>query len=519
VSVLVRGGRVVVAHGEPTGADVLVDGGRIVGVGAAAQDSAANDSAAVIDADGRLVLPGFVDAHSHAGARVFDDDARLALLRQGVTTIVTGQDGVGPAPGDGSWAARYFGAIDGEHPAYDGTGIGSLLATYDGTVPLNVATLVPAGTVRQQVVGPEARQASPDEIDRMQELVRAGLAEGAVGLSTGLDYVPGLYADEDELVALCRVVAEADGVYVTHMRGGYETNVAAGLDEVAAIARRSGVRAHVSHLHADGALAREALKESGVPMTFDAYPYSRGCTLLAMMLLPPELAEPGTDVLADALDRPGGAARVRQAILDRVLARPDLGPGWADQVTLSHIADPAHAAAGGRTLADAAGAAGLDPATFALEVLRASRSQVTAVIRVPHPRTPADLLPLYGHDGHAVGSDGILVGAHPHPRATGTFPRWIADYVSSGAMPWSDAVRHLSTTAVEVHRLGDRGRIAVGAVADIVLVDETTVAPGSDYASPWELARGIDDVLVAGVPVLADGALTGATPGRGLRRS
>ena len=518
--VLLRGGSVLdgPADDSPRRADVLVADGRITAVG---PDLGLPADARTIDCGERLVLPGFVDAHSHAGSLVFDEAVQTALLRQGVTTIVTGQDGVGPAPGDGGYADRYFGAIDGPHPHWDGGGIGALLATYDGTTPLNVATLVPAGTVRHEVLGDDDRPATAADLDAMRALVRRGLVEGATGLATGLDYVPGLFADTAELAALCTEVAAANGLYVSHMRGGYEANARAGLDEIADIVRASGVRAHVSHLHAPVGLAVAALAElaaSGAPMSFDAYPYSRGCTILSMLLLPAELARPGTDDLARALTDEAGRHRVRGAVLERVLGRADLGTDWADQITLSHVPAAEFHALRGRTLAEAAEATGTDPVDLALDVLVDSALQVTVVMRVPRPRTADDLAPLFRLPGHTAGSDGIFVGTHPHPRAYGTFARYLEEYAVSGRLGWSEVVRHLSTTAVERYRLGDRGTVRVGAVADLAVVDPDGVAARSSYARPTRLAEGIDDVLVAGVPVVADGALTHATPGAGIRR-
>ncbi|MGU3409821.1 N-acyl-D-amino-acid deacylase family protein [Microbacterium sp. M1A1_1b] len=515
--VLLRGGSVVGAD-DVVRADVLVEGDRISDVG---PGLAVPADAVVIDCGERLVLPGFVDAHSHAGSLVFEPQVQLALLRQGVTTIVTGQDGVGPAPGGGVYADTYFAAIDGPHPRHDGTGIGGLLATYDDTTPLNVAVLVPAGTVRHAVRGDEPGPAAPHERRAMRTMVRDGLDAGAVGLATGLDYVPGLYADTAELIALCVEVADADALYVSHMRGGYEGNARAGLDEIAEIVRATGVRAHVSHLHAPVDLAvgaLDALARSGAPMTFDAYPYSRGCTILSMLLLPAELARPGTPDLARAVADPAGRAHVRGRVLDRVLARADLGTGWADQVMLSHVPAPEFHALQGRTLAEAAELTGSDPLDLALDVLVDSALQVTAVMRVPRPRTADELTPLFRLPGHMAGSDGIFVGTHPHPRAYGTFARTLQEYTLPGRLSWPETTQHLSATAVERHRLGARGVVVPGAVADLVVVDPARVAARSTYAHPMRLAEGIDDVLVAGVPVLADGALTHATPGRGLRR-
>jgi N-acyl-D-amino-acid deacylase len=516
--VLLRGGHVIGADG-PVRADVLVADGSIVAVGT---DLAVPAEATTLDCGERFVLPGLVDAHSHAGSLVFDESVQRALLRQGVTTIVTGQDGVGPAPGDGSYAARYFGAIDGPHPTYRGDGIAGLLATYDRSTPVNVATLVPAGTVRHAVMGDDPSAAGPAQLEAMRALVRQGLLDGAVGLATGLDYVPGLFAEADEIAALAAESAAVGGTYVTHMRGGYEANAAVGIDEVVRIVRAVGGHAHVSHLHApvDLALAELARAEAdGAPLSFDAYPYSRGCTILSMLLLPAALARPGTDDLAVALGSDEGRAAVRAAVLERVLGRADLGSDWAEQITLSHVPAPAFHALQGRTLEQAAALTGTDPVDLALDVLVASGSQVTVVMRVPHPRTPDELAALFRSGGHTGGSDGIFVGTHPHPRAYGTFARYLGDYARAGLLTWWEAQQHLSALPAELFRLGQRGTVGPGWTADLVVVDPAGVRSRSTYDEPRRLAEGIDDVLVAGVPVLSDGALTHATPGVGLRRT
>ncbi|WIE64038.1 amidohydrolase family protein [Curtobacterium sp. MCLR17_036] len=513
------GGSVIGDDGAFRRADVLVVDGAIAAVGARLD---VPEHAEVVDCTGRVVMPGFVDAHSHAGSLVFDDGVQLALLRQGVTTIITGQDGVGPAPGDGSYAARYFAAIDGPHPTYRGDGVAGLLATYDGTTAINVATLVPAGTVRHEVMGDQQGPADRSQLDAMRALVRQGTADGAVGLATGLDYVPGLFAGTDEIAELAAEAAPAGVPYVTHMRGGYETNAAAGIDEIVAIAGTAGGSAHISHLHAPVELALAELDRAadrGVALSFDAYPYSRGCTILSMLLLPAELARPGTEDLARALDTTGGREQIRAAVLDRVLGRADLGTGWADQITLSHVPAAEFHALQGRTLAEAADATGTDPVDLALDVLVDSDLQVTVVMRVPRPRTPAQLAGLFRHDGHTGGSDGIFVGTHPHPRAYGTFARYLGEYARAGLLSWAAVQQHLSTRSAERFGLGRRGVVAPGWTADLVVVDPERVAARSTYTEPMRVAEGIDDVLVAGVPVLRDGALTHATPGAGLRRT
>lgn len=512
--VLLRGGSVL----SPSGfrrADVAVRQGLVVAVGT---DLTADRDALVVDCNGRVVLPGFVDTHSHADAAVFDPAVQLALLRQGVTSVIVGQDGVGFSPGDGSYAGRYFESVNGAHPTYRGSGMADLLRTYERTTPLNVGALVPAGTVRHEVRGDSDGPPTAAELAAMRALVRQGLMEGAVGLSTGLDYVPGVFADVRELVALCLDVAAAGSLYVSHVRGGYEANLGAGLAEVAAIVAATGVRAHVSHLHAPVGTALallEDLRSRGVDVSFDSYPYSRGCTILSMLMLPPELAAPGTPALAEAVGTPEGLERVRRTVLERVVGRADLGPGWAERITLSHIAAEDRRRHEGRTLAEAAAADGVDPVALALDVLVASRLQVTAIMRVPTPRTPQELAPLVADPFHTAGSDGIFVGAHPHPRAYGTFARYLADF--TGLLGWPLVVDHLSSSAVRRFRLGGRGRVAPGLIADLVVVAPEEVRATATYERPVSLATGIDDVLVAGTAVLRGGRLTGATPGTALR--
>lgn len=503
--------------------DVLLDDGRIAAIAPSSTGTAAPPGTRVIEGRGRLLLPGFVDAHSHAGARLADPEVQLALLRQGVTTIIAGQDGVGPAPGDGRYAAEYFAAIDGAMPSYAGGGIGALLSAYDGLSPLNAAVLVPAGTVRFEIAGRSTATPSPAELARMVALVAEGLAEGAVGLSTGLDYVPGLFATTEELTALARPVAEAGAVLVSHMRGGYESGSAAGVAELAAISRESGAPIHVSHFHAEPAIVLGLLDEleaSGISASFDAYPYGRGCSLLGMPLLPPSISVLPVDEAITVLRDPIERDRLLETWFPMIVDYPSLGPDWPSMLVFSHLAAPELDWAHGLTVAEASARAGRSPAEFALDALVASRLEVSVVMAVRGERGDADLARILAHPAAMGGSDGIFVGRHPHPRARGAFARYLQEFVvARGRLDWAGAAELCSTRAVRRFGLGERGVVRVGAIADLVLVDPTAVRATASYDAPLGLAEGIDDVLVAGVPVLADGALTGATPGRGLRRT
>ncbi|GAB2507614.1 N-acyl-D-amino-acid deacylase family protein [Paramicrobacterium agarici] len=516
--IILQGGTVVDRDGERR-ADVAVEGESIVEVGT----DLAREGDRVIDCAGRYVLPGFVDAHSHVDGLLADNDVQRAQLKQGVTSVIAGQDGVSYAPGDGAYATEYFAAINGPHPSYAGGGVAEYLGAVDGTTRLNAAYVIPAGTVRWEVCGRSTTPATAAERERMAELVAQGMREGAVGLSTGLDYVPGIFADADEIAALTAPVAQAGGVYVSHMRGGYEANSSEGIDEIASIARATGARVHVSHFHAEAhiVLAQlDALEVAGVDATFDAYPYTRGCTLLAMPLLPPELSAQPIDDVVRVISDPAERERLRRDWFPEVDRKASLGPAWPSMITLAHIASPEYAWAHGMTVQDAAVRAGVDAIDLALDVLTASRLQANAVMAVRYDRPVSELAQIFGHPGHMGGSDGIFIGAHPHPRARGTFARYLREYVrETGTWTWPDAVGHLSAGPAERFALGRRGRVVEGWVADLIVVDPQVVADTASYDQPLGEAEGIDDVLVAGVPVLADGELQQATPGRGLRRS
>lgn len=518
---VLRGGTVIDGSGGPRHvSDVEILGARVGVVG----EVEARDGDRVIDCRDRFIMPGFIDAHSHADGAVFREDVQLALLRQGVTTVVGGQDGVSYAPGDGVWATRYFAAINGPHPTYRGDGVAGLLRTYDGTTPVNVGYLVPAGTVRHEVMGMDTGRADAAQLVRMRQLVAEGLADGALGLSSGLDYVPGVFADAEELAALCEPVAAAGALYVTHMRGGYETNTAAGLREVVAICApgqsHAGVRGHVSHLHVDAEDAERLLAEaaaSGADLTFDMYPYTRGCTLVSMAVLPPEYSAVGVDDavarLADAAER----ARLREKWFPTVAAKPSLGPRWPSMIRIAHTPAPDWTWAHGLTLAQIADRRGTSVEDATLDLLVAGRLEVSAVMAVRDERPIENLARLFAHSGHTAGSDGIFVGAVPHPRAWGAFSRLLATYVGR-SFTWEQAAVHLSARTAQRFGLADRGILRTRHAADIAIVDPATVTDAATYDSPRTPALGIDDVLVNGTHVLRDGRLTGALSGRGLRR-
>ena len=502
--VLIRGGWVLDGTGSPAyRADVGVTGDRIAAVGRL--DGA--EAATLIDAAGRRVMPGLIDCHAHGDALVLDREVQLAALRQGVTTFVLGQDGLSYAPASTpetfAYATRYFAAVNGVHPSADGPlSVRELLAGYDRATALNTAYLLPHGTIRYDVMGAAERAATSGELATMLAHVELGLSEGAVGLSTGLEYAPGRYADAAEIAALCAPLGALP--YVTHMRG-YGAQAGMGMAEVTDIARRSGAAVHVSHYHGPAATLLPLIDEArleGLDVTFDTYPYLRGSTILAMVALPSWVPAADTDRTLELLES-------QPVEWDESL--------WP-RITFSHV--PGAEWAEGLSLPAAAAEAGVEPGEFCRRVLIDTRLEAGCVLARPDegPEAAESVRAILRHPGHTGGSDGIYVGGHPHPRGYGAFARMLGHHVrETGDWTLEQAAVHLASHPARRFGLGARGLIRPGQAADVLVLDPEAVADRATYAAPRILATGVDDVLVSGVPVLSGGRLTGATPGRALR--
>lgn len=476
---------------------------------------------AVLDGGGRIAVPGFIDAHVHGEAAVFDPEVQLAMLRQGITTIVTGQDGVSYAPSPpgthaARWASEYFAAINGEHPTFTDGGVAQLLATYRRSTPVNVAYLAPLGTIRYAVLGAEDRPATDQELRSMTTLLNAAFTEGACGMSTGLEYLPGAYADAGELAQLARVATARGLPHVSHMRG-YDDEAGPAFAELADIARASGVSTHVSHYHGPalpltGYLDR-ALTE-GLDFTFDSYPYDRGCSILSMVALPTWLPLADAAATMATLADPVTLQRLRTGHLAR------LEHLWPRVTLAAAPTDPPgqYTWAEGRTIPDIAAQRGVCTSEAVLDLLLRTRLRASCVFSRPSRKQSDSPRPLIRHRAHMAGSDAIYSGGHPHPRGWGAFARFLSEHVIRlGDWTWYEAIQHLSYSASQRFRLPGRGELRPGAVADIALVDPERVRDEATYADPRRVATGIDDVLVAGTPVLAAGSLTGALAGAPVR--
>lgn len=532
--VLIRNGRVIDGTGNPWfQADVGIRDGRIVAVGPLA--GATGDR--VIDAEGRMVAPGFIDIHSHAddgsarigGATIRTDSLRRKampnIVAQGVTTVVVNHDGRSPWP-----IAEQRDLV-----ARQGTGA-------------NVALMVGHGEVRRQVMGDDfMRPATDDEVARMRALVRQALDEGAVGMSAGLEYVPGRWSTTAEVAALAAELTPYDAVYISHQRSegadpmwywpsqddpGAPTLIDAILETIE-VGRRSGARVVASHIKAKGAhywgsshaaiQLIERARSEGVRVFADQYPYptsgSDGNTVLIPgWALQDEDAEnrsdarPPATMLAANLDDPGAAAAIRRDVAHEIRRR-----GGADRVVVFEYPDDAVV---GLSLAEVAERWSLDPVEAAIQLQLRGDPERRGGGRLRGFSMSDDDVETYAAlPWVATASDGGL--AHPddegsvHPRFYGTFPRKIAWYArDAGVLPVESAVRSMTSLPALLMGFRDRGQIREGFVADVVVFDLETLEDRTTFFEPHAYPSGIEHVLVGGEAVVDGGALTWALPGR-----
>lgn len=518
-------------------ADVGIEGGRITTVlkeGAAA-GCLRPVARRVLDAEGLVLAPGFIDMHAHSDLALLRDPEHTAKAAQGVTLEVIGQDGLSYAPVDDRTLAEVRRAITGwngygEDIDFDWRSVGEYLDRLDHGfggegIAVNAAYLIPQGTVRMLAVGWEDRPATDRELDRMRRLVADGLREGAVGMSSGLTYTPGMYAPDTELTELCRVVAAHGGYYCPHHRS-YGAGALEAYEEMVALTRAAGCPLHLAHATMNFgvnegrapellALLDRALAE-GADISLDTYPYTPGCTTLVAML-PSWAGEGGPEAVLARLADDATAERIRHH-MEVVGADGCHGvPIEWDTIEISGVTDPALAEYVGSTVRQSADRLGEEPWTTARRLLLDDRLGATILQHVGHEENVRAIM---RHRVHTGGSDGILRGDKPHPRAYGTFPQYLGRYVRElGVLSLEECVAHLTGRPAARLRLPDRGLVREGYRADLVLFDPATVAAGSTFEAPRTLPAGIPHVLVDGRFVIEDGRRTGVLAGRSVRRT
>ncbi len=512
---LIRNGKLVDGSGLPwTYADVGLVGDRIAAIGRFPHAEAKT----IVDATGKVVAPGLIDAHVHGDLILLVDPLHEPAIRQGITTYILGQDGVAMAPAGPTtlqYMRRYTAGFSGNFPTpgLHWQSLDDYLSLFDRRCALNLACLVPNGNIRMEVLGLQPHPATSDELSQMRRLVRQAMEQGAVGLSSGLDYIPSLYADTDELIALCQEIAPFNGVYVTHMRGYLPTTYEAAMDEVFRIGREAGCGVHISHFNC---LAQQAIpkldagRAAGIDVTFDLYCYLAGSSTLGAVALPPELQAGGIEATLERLRDPAVRDQLRTQFHPRLPM---------EKARLSSVPHPDWQQYEGQTLDRAAQQAQRSIGEFICDVLLATDLAASCVVPHHPQRTLADIVALMRHPAMMGGSDGIYVGQFPHPRGTGCYARYLGHHVRERHdWPLEEAIAKLSHHVARRHGLKDRGLLRQGLAADVIVFDETTIADRSTYDNGRALAVGVEWVWVNGTAVLQQGQRTDALPGRGLRR-
>ena len=495
---ILLGGQVLDGTGAPARqADIGIRADRIAAIG----DLSGAMANATLDVRGLHVSPGFIDVHSHAGPGLASAQRSHGepLLAQGLTTVVVNPDGGGP--------------VD---MAEQQIALGT-----DG-LWVNVAQLVPHGSVRARVMGPEDRAPDGDELEKMRALVRSGMEAGAWGLSSGTFYSPGSYAENSELIELGRVVAQYDGLYASHIRdeSNYTIGVVAAVDEVIEVAREAGITAVVTHVKALGppvwgasveiVQRIEEARAEGLPVFADQYPYLASATGLSAALVPRWAQAGGGEAFAARLADPGTRARILGAMAENLARR-----GGADRIQFRRfVPDPSIE---GRLLSELAAERGTDAVDVALELILQGGPSI-----VSFNMSEEDLLNLMTRDWTMTSSDGDLpifgVGV-PHPRSYGAFARKIGKYVfRDGVMTLEAAVRSMTGLPAQVMGMSGRGTIAEGMFADLVVFSDD-FRDNATFTEPHQLSTGVVHLFVNGDAAILDGELTGAQAGRILLRA
>lgn len=494
--VLIVGGRLLDGTGNPwVRADVGLREGRVAAVGMLTDAEATY----VVDASGRYVAPGFIDTHSHASEGLASEDlsGAVPLLAQGITTVLINPDGGGPVD------------LAEQRSALEAQGLG-----------VNVGQFVPHGSVRSEVMGLEDRPPTAEELDRMAALVRRGMEAGAFGLSSGLFYTPGSFAETDEVVALARVAAEFHGAYQSHIRdeSTYNVGLLRAVEEVITVAEQAGLRGVVTHIKALGPEAWgmaadvialvQAARDRGVEVFADHYPYPGGSTSLRAALVPAWAQEGGADAMRERFGDPAVADRLRADMAENLRRR-----AGAERILFRRVETTPELE--GMTLAQVAAARGLDPLDAALALLRETSPSIVSLSMREDDVRAFMALPwtMTASDGD-LDSEGV-----PHPRSYGAFTRKLRTYaLDEGVVDLAFAVRSMTSLPATVYRIEDRGLLRPGAIADVVVFDPRTLKSEATFTDPRRLAEGVTHVWVDGSLAVEDGRITGMRAGRILRR-
>jgi len=503
--------------GPPVEADVGIAGDRIALVGEGGRADA------VIEAGGLAVAPGFIDTHGHSEFSIFQEPSGEGKLLQGVTTEINGNCGLSAAPLLGEALSQRAGDLR-DVPARWSTFNEYFRLLEKRGLTLNFATLAGHGNIRGSVVGYADRRAGADEMAEMKRLRSEAVRSGALGLSTGLIYPPGVYAGEDEIAELARAGAEAAGpasggafIYASHMRSEGDRLIEA-LEEALSIGRKSGLRTHISHIKTAGrenwdkagaaVSLLEAARAAGQQVTCDRYPYTAASTGLDAVL-PPWVFADGASRELERLRDPAARQRIKSELRGA-------GPGdrrWQG-VRVAVVRSEENRWMEGQSVEEIAGRQGKDPVDALMDILVAEELMADAVL---YSMSEDNLRMFLSLPYVMVGSDSAsrpLSGrGKPHPRGFGTFPRFLSGY----AQGLPEGVRKVTALPAETFGLRGRGAVREGCFADLAIFDPAALRDTATYENPYSAPEGVRHVIVNGVPVVLEGELTGRRPGRVLR--
>ena len=525
---LIRNGAVYDGSGsDPYSADVAIAGDRIAAVGPLPTVRAGVE----FDAAGLAVAPGFINMLSHSYFSMLQDPRSLSELKQGVTLQVYGEGwSMGPYTPEMVESSRKNQAPDLPHVDVDWTTLAGYMqhAEKQG-VSQNFASYIGATTLRQYAIGHDDRPATAAELDLMRGLVRDEMAAGALGIGSSLIYPPAFFASTEELVELCRAAAPYGGRYISHMRDEGNQLLDA-VDELMRISREASVPAEIYHLKAAGkdnwhkidqvVEKVERARAAGEPITADMYPYTAGATGLSNAI-PPKYHDGGPRKLFERLADPGVRARIRDDIEHSFDGWENLyhSAGGAEGVLILGVRKEENRQYQAKRLSRVAEMMGKDPIDALMDLVAADRSRVdTAYFIIAEDNVRKEVqLPWmsFGSDASSWPAEGPWLERSTHPRAFGCFARVLGHYVrDEGLVPLSEAIRRMTSFPADNLGLKDRGRLAQGCYADVVIFDPHTIADRSTFEDPQLYATGVRDVIVNGTLTLRDGAHTGAFPGR-----
>ncbi|MBM6915757.1 D-aminoacylase [Gemmiger formicilis] len=524
---LIINGTVVDGTGKPGyKANVLVEDDKIAAIG----DIQPAEGMEVIDAAGLVVAPGFIDTHSHSDLKILEEPEVAPKVMQGITTEILGQDGISMAPLPVEYISPWrknLAGLDGDSDNinWEFKNTEGYLAMIDAVKPgLNECYLVPHGNIRMEAMGLENRQPNEEELEKMRQITRREMEAGAVGLSTGLIYMPCAYSESKEIIEMCKVVAEYDGIFVIHQRSEADT-ILDSMEEVIRIGRESGVKIHYSHFKVCGKKnwdkidkvieLLEKAEAEGIRVSFDQYPYVAGSTMLGV-ILPPWVHDGGTNKVIERLHDPELRKKMVYDIEHGI-------PGWdnfvefagLDGIFVTSVKTQKNQDAVGLSLTELGKLRGKDPYEATFDLLMEEENAV-------------GMVDFYGTEEHVqlfmkrpemnACTDGLL-GGKPHPRVYGAFPRILGKYVREDkALTLEEAVYKMTRKPATTFNMEGRGEIKVGNYADITIFNPDTVIDKGTFTDPVQFPEGIEYVLVNGGVTVTNGKHTGNRSGVVLRQ-